>query len=707
MGFNGSNDEDALWDAIFSVELTAVALDTTSRFSTTFTATTTSGSPILSSITSTANLQLGMVITGTGVPADSYIMSIASTTITLSKNATSSATNTMTAAFYLYDWKEKAYDTDTGASIDVDGGRAGSYALEPAVEANNQKVTVPCLAWGRYRSSPKGEQVWEFSTPAGASSTVTNNITYEGHVYFDGFTYIQNDSYFTINSGVSIGIFSPIYLSDCLIMAGPAGAGPTNPPTYSWGGGGSGGWLSGVYKIAISYVDATGAETPVSTDTTTTSAAGSPSLTVNLNNSPDPEFIYWRVYVSTPDGDTNTKTSQPKPTGTSSPTVYDIAIGTTSVVLPGPYTEGKEVPAPPADADAPWSCFLPPTTCNAVPDWEGLAGQIVIDPCAEACGNPYPRMFVNMDGDVTWLPVIGTGTLGDMIAGGTDGVAEILCGNTTTSLKVLSQVGTGVVSALPQWIIPHPMTTTGDMIYASNTATPATQARLGIGASARMLIVNSGLPSWQAMSGDATISDSGAITLATVPVAKGGTGSTSLTDTYVMVGNGTSAVTMVNPSTAGYVLTSNGAGSDPSFQAPSSPSGGITWNTVVIDYTELQTAATSKVVTIDAMGTRGVLTQLYYFVTTAFATSSGSLFPFDLGWANAADKADDDTGFGTNADDMTAASTSPEFFSLTTTLAMPTHTGGWDLTFRYSGSANLSNLTQGSVTIYYAVGNPP
>lgn len=56
---------------------------------------------------------------------------------------------------------------------------------------------------------------------------------------------------------------------------------------------------------------------------------------------------------------------------------------------------------------------------------------------------------------------------------------------------------------------------------------------------------------------------------AAVTVAQGGTGSTSLTAHYVPVGNGTSAVTMVSPSTAGYVLTSNGTGSDPSFQAVS------------------------------------------------------------------------------------------------------------------------------------------
>ncbi len=44
----------------------------------------------------------------------------------------------------------------------------------------------------------------------------------------------------------------------------------------------------------------------------------------------------------------------------------------------------------------------------------------------------------------------------------------------------------------------------------------------------------------------------------TLPVASGGTGATTLTANSVLVGNGTSAVTAVAPSTSGNVLTSNG-----------------------------------------------------------------------------------------------------------------------------------------------------
>jgi hypothetical protein len=61
----------------------------------------------------------------------------------------------------------------------------------------------------------------------------------------------------------------------------------------------------------------------------------------------------------------------------------------------------------------------------------------------------------------------------------------------------------------------------------------------------------------------------------TLPVANGGTGSTTLTANYVLLGNGTGALQVVAPSTSGNVLTSNGT-----TWASSSPGGigtGQTW----------------------------------------------------------------------------------------------------------------------------------
>ena len=52
-----------------------------------------------------------------------------------------------------------------------------------------------------------------------------------------------------------------------------------------------------------------------------------------------------------------------------------------------------------------------------------------------------------------------------------------------------------------------------------------------------------------------------------VSVANGGTGVATLGDAGVLIGNGTGAVQVTGAGTSGQVLTSNGAGVDPTFQA--------------------------------------------------------------------------------------------------------------------------------------------
>jgi hypothetical protein len=54
---------------------------------------------------------------------------------------------------------------------------------------------------------------------------------------------------------------------------------------------------------------------------------------------------------------------------------------------------------------------------------------------------------------------------------------------------------------------------------------------------------------------------------AAVTVAQGGTGATTFTDGGVLIGNTTGAVQVTSAGTSGQVLTSNGAGVDPTFQA--------------------------------------------------------------------------------------------------------------------------------------------
>ena len=65
---------------------------------------------------------------------------------------------------------------------------------------------------------------------------------------------------------------------------------------------------------------------------------------------------------------------------------------------------------------------------------------------------------------------------------------------------------------------------------------------------------------------DADISVTSVTASTAISVANGGTGATSFTDAGVLVGNGTGAVQATSAGTSGQVLTSNGAGVDPTFQ---------------------------------------------------------------------------------------------------------------------------------------------
>lgn len=84
----------------------------------------------------------------------------------------------------------------------------------------------------------------------------------------------------------------------------------------------------------------------------------------------------------------------------------------------------------------------------------------------------------------------------------------------------------------------------------------------------------------------------------TVAVANGGTGSTSLTAGGVVVGNGTSAVSLVAPSTSGNVLTSNG-----STWVSSAPAGGsttLTFNVSTTGYGEETVLPDATTLTVGA-----------------------------------------------------------------------------------------------------------
>jgi hypothetical protein len=120
----------------------------------------------------------------------------------------------------------------------------------------------------------------------------------------------------------------------------------------------------------------------------------------------------------------------------------------------------------------------------------------------------------------------------------------------------------------------------------------------------------------------------------TIPVANGGTGAATLTANNVLLGNGTSAVAFVAPSTNGNVLTSNGstwtsaaagggfpAGTRMSFQQTSSPTGWTKDTTAAINDSLLRLATG----TVTSGGTTGFSTWAAQTVTGATTLDTASI----------------------------------------------------------------------------------
>lgn len=94
------------------------------------------------------------------------------------------------------------------------------------------------------------------------------------------------------------------------------------------------------------------------------------------------------------------------------------------------------------------------------------------------------------------------------------------------------------------------------------------------------------------------------INLGTVPVSKGGTGLTSITAHDLVVGNGTSALTLLAPSaTAGVAVVSQGAAADPHYGTVVVAGGG----TGAVTLTGVLTGNGTSAVTANAVTNHGVL----------------------------------------------------------------------------------------------------
>jgi len=91
---------------------------------------------------------------------------------------------------------------------------------------------------------------------------------------------------------------------------------------------------------------------------------------------------------------------------------------------------------------------------------------------------------------------------------------------------------------------------------------------------------------------------------ATLDVANGGTGAATLTDHGVLLGSGTGAVSVTAVGTADQVLTSNGAGSDPTWQDAASPlisinaQTGTAYTLVLTDVNKMITCSNAAAITL-------------------------------------------------------------------------------------------------------------
>jgi hypothetical protein len=169
-----------------------------------------------------------------------------------------------------------------------------------------------------------------------------------------------------------------------------------------------------------------------------------------------------------------------------------------------------------------------------------------------ATGTPSSTTYLRGDG--TWASVsassannLAGGALGSVPYQLLSGSTVFLSGNTTTTPQFLTSTGIAGLATAPTYT---GSTGSGNVVLATSPTlvTPA------LGTPSSGTLTNCTFPTL-----NQNTTGTAAGLSATLAVASGGTGASTLTANNVLLGNGTSAIQAVAPGTSGNVLTSNGS----------------------------------------------------------------------------------------------------------------------------------------------------
>lgn len=230
-----------------------------------------------------------------------------------------------------------------------------------------------------------------------------------------------------------------------------------------------------------------------------------------------------------------------------------------------------------------------------LPSLPRLGGtRILRDRVVVVANNPEPDMSTISFGDTGLTP--STSTEGDVIVDGTVNAASggtgasslaihgVVIGQGASTVHVTSpgtagQVLTsGGINADPAFADPAPITST-TVAHGGTGVTALSAHGVVVGEGTSAVNVTAPGTAGQVLTSAGASADPVMADIPNATVAKGGTGATSLSAHGVVLGQGTSAVSVTAPGTTGQVLTSAGPSADPVMasipvQSPDVPHGG-------------------------------------------------------------------------------------------------------------------------------------